>query len=292
MLRVAVPNKGVLADPAVRMLGEAGYAVRPGERELVVHDTGSDVEFLFLRPRDIAVYVGRGRLDVGITGRDLLRDSGAAAEEILQLGFGASTVRFAVPAGSATEVAQLAGRRVATAYPGVVGKYLAEIGVPAEVIRLDGAVENAVRLGLADAVADVVETGATLAAAGLVQIGAPVLESEAVLIGPAGTGPAEPADRADRTDRSEVGQLVRRLQGVLVARQYVLVDYDITTDKVDAACAITPGLESPTVSPLHEAGWVAVRAMVPRADAHRIMDELWELGARAILMTAIHACRI
>ena len=292
MLRVAVPNKGVLAEPAVRMLGEAGYPVRPGERELVVHDTGNDVEFLFLRPRDIAVYVGRGRLDVGITGRDLLRDSGAAAEEILQLGFGASTVRFAVPAGSATDVAQLAGRRVATAYPGVVGKYLAEIGVSAEVIRLDGAVENAVRLGVADAVADVVQTGATLAAAGLVPIGAQVLESEAVLIGPAGPGHAEPVDRGDRTDRSEIGQLVRRLQGVLVARQYVLVDYDITADKVDAACAITPGLESPTVSPLHEAGWVAVRAMVPRADAHRIMDELWELGARAILMTAIHACRI
>lgn len=281
MLRVALPNKGVLAEPAVRMLGEAGYQVSPGERELVVHDTGNEVEFLFLRPRDIAVYVGHGRLDVGITGRDLLRDSGADAEEVLRLGFGASTVRFAVPIGSVNEVAQLAGRRIATAYPGVVGKYLAEVGVPAEVIRLDGAVENAVRLGVADAVADVVETGATLTAAGLVQIGPPVLESEAVLIAP-----------SRGVERADVGQLVRRLQGVLVARQYVLIDYDITADKVDAACAITPGLESPTVAPLHEAGWVAVRAMVPRADAHRTMDELWELGARAILLTAIHACRI
>ncbi|MCI0686040.1 MAG: ATP phosphoribosyltransferase [Sporichthyaceae bacterium] len=280
MLRVALPNKGMLAEPALRMLGEAGYRVTPDHRHLVVHDTDNGVEFLFLRPRDIAVYVGRGRLDVGITGRDMLCDSGAAAEEILRLGFGESTVRFAVPPGSASEVAQLSGRRVATAYPGLVGKYLADAGVAAEVIRLDGVVENAVRLGVADAVADVVSTGATLDAAGLRVIGDPILESEAVLIAP------------DRAERDELGQLVRRLQGVLVARQYVLMDYDITVDKVDAACAVTPGLESPTVSPLHEAGWVAVRAMVPRLDAQRIMDELWELGARAILVTAIHACRI
>jgi ATP phosphoribosyltransferase len=281
VLRVAVPNKGSLAEPASQMLREAGYRQRADERELVLQDPESRTEFFFLRPRDIAVYVGSGRLDVGITGRDLLLDSGAAAEEVLALGFAASTFRFAARPGTASTVKDFAGRRIATSYAGLVGKHLAEQGVTAEVIRLDGAVETAVRLGVADVIADVVSTGTTLSQAGLAIVGEPILESEAVLV-----------RRVAAESSAAVDQLVRRLQGVIIARQYVLMDYDIRVELVDAACALTPGIESPTVSALHDKGWAAVRAMVPRTDTHRIMDELWELGARGILVTDIHACRL
>ncbi len=281
MLRVAVPNKGLLAEPAVEMLREAGYRQRKDERDLTVHDADNGVDFFYLRPRDIAVYVGRGQLDAGITGRDMLLDSGAAAEEIFGLDFGASMFQYAAAPGVAASVERLAGRRIATAYTGLVSKHLADHGVDAEVIRLGGAVENAVRLGVADVIADVVSTGATLAAAGLEVVGEPILVSEGVLVRRV-AAPVVPG----------FDQFVRRISGVLTARRYVMMDYDIRIEQVDAACAITPGIESPTVSPLHDAGWVAVRAMVPRADAHRIMDDLWELGARGIIVTDIHACRI
>lgn len=281
MLRVAVPNKGSLSEPASSMLHEAGYRQRKDSKELVLVDAVNDVEFFFLRPRDIAVYVGAGQLELGITGRDLLLDAGAPAEEILQLGFGGSTFHFAAAPGIATSEQDFAGLRIATSYPGLVAKHLSDLGIQAELIRLDGAVETSVRLGVADVVADVVETGTTLRHAGLEVIGDPILHSESVLIARIG---------ADRTPT--VDQLVRRLQGVLVARRYVMMDYDIRADQVEAACAIAPGLESPTVSPLHDKGWVAVRVLVPRSDAQQLMDGLWDIGARAILTTGIHACRI
>jgi ATP phosphoribosyltransferase len=281
MLRIALPNKGNLAGAAAQMLREAGYRQRADPAELVCRDPDHEVEFFYLRPRDIATYVGSGDLQLGITGRDLLVDAGGPAAELLELGFGAASFQFAARPGTVSGLAQLAGRRIATAYPGVVGGYLARHRIEAEVVRLDGAVENAVQLGVADVVADVVETGATLRRAGLVPVGEPILETVAVLIG----GPAGPADGA-------LVQLQRRLQGVLVARQYVMLAYDVPTDRLDAACALTPGIESPTISPLHREGWVAVQAMVRRAEVHRIMDELYELGARAILVTDIHACRL
>jgi ATP phosphoribosyltransferase len=282
MLRIAVPNKGSLSEPAAAMLREAGYRQRGDARELVLQDPDNGVEFFFLRPRDIAVYVGSGTLDVGITGRDLLLDSGAPAEEVLELGFGGSTFRFASRPGTADAgVSDLGGLRVATSFPGLVAKHLAEAGVSAEVIRLDGAVETSIQLGVADVIADVVETGTTLRQAGLVVIGEPILRSEAVLVRRIGA-PADPG----------FDQLLRRLQGVLVARRYVLMDYDCPVDAVEAAVAITPGFESPTVSPLRDNTWVAVRAMVPKRDAQRLMDDLWEVGARAILVTDIHACRL
>jgi len=281
VLRIAVPNKGALSEESASMLREAGYRQRRDSRELVLVDEDNDVEFFFLRPRDIAVYVGAGTLDAGVTGRDLLLDSGAEAEEILELGFAASTFRFAARPGSFPTLGDLEGRRIATSYAGIVEQYLTRHGVRATVVRLDGAVETAVQLGVADAIADVVETGTTLRNAGLEVFGDPILESEAVLVRRAGA----PADVA-------VDVLVRRLNGVLVARQYVLMDYDVPRDLVDKACAITPGLESPTVSPLHDQGWVAVRAMVPRSRTNHVMDDLYSLGARAILVTSIHACRL
>ncbi|HZZ97176.1 MAG TPA: ATP phosphoribosyltransferase [Jatrophihabitantaceae bacterium] len=281
MLRIAVPNKGSLSDPASQMLTEAGYRQRSDSRELVLIDAENDTEFFFLRPRDIAIYVGSGRLDVGITGEDLLLDSGAHAEAILPLGFAGSTFRFAGRPDVARTVQDLEGKRIATAYPGVVAAYLRAQGVSAELISLDGAVETAVRLDVADVIADVVSTGTTLRNAGLEIFGEPLLTSQAVLVRRQGS-PANP----------RVDQLVRRLQGVIIARQYVLMDYDIPNELVDKAVAITPGFESPTVSPLHHKGWSAVRSMVERKTTNQIMDELWDLGARGILVTDIHACRL
>ncbi|MDF8264130.1 ATP phosphoribosyltransferase [Luteipulveratus flavus] len=281
MLKVAVPNKGALADSAAAMLREAGYRGRRESKELVVRDADNDVEFFYLRPRDIAVYVGSGTLDVGLTGRDLLLDSGSPAEEILPLGFGRSTFRYAGRPGVAADVTELAGRRIATSFSGLVEADLAKHGIEAGVVRLDGAVETAVTLGVADVIADVVETGTTLRNAGLEVFGEPILSSEAVLIRPAGS-PENP----------RVDVLVRRLQGVLTARHYVMMDYDVRVELVEQACALTPGLESPTVSPLHDKGYVAVRSMVPRQRTNQVMDDLYDLGARAILVTDIAACRI
>ncbi|HET8614736.1 MAG TPA: ATP phosphoribosyltransferase [Actinomycetales bacterium] len=292
MLRIAVPNKGSLSESAAQMLRESGYRQRRDPRELVLQDPDNDAEFFFLRPRDIAVYVGSGAVDVGVTGRDLLLDSAAEADEVLPLGFGQSTFRFAAPAGTATDVRDLAGLRVATSYAGLVQAHLADHGVEAQVIRLDGAVESAVSLGVADVVADVVSTGTTLRGAGLEAFGEPLLQSEAVLI--RCRRPRAEVTQVNGNGRqgTQVDVLVRRLQGVLVARRYVMMDYDVRVELVERACSLTPGLESPTVSPLHDRGWVAVRSMVPRTSTNRVMDELYDLGARAILVTDIHACRL
>jgi len=279
MLRIAVPNKGSLADVAVDMLREAGYRTRRDSRELHVVDERNSAEFFYLRPRDIATYVGSGTLDVGITGRDLLLDSGSPASEVADLGFGQSTFRFAAPAGEMTGVTSLQGKRVATSYPGLVGSFLSDSGVTATLVALDGAVESAVRLGVADAVADVVSTGATLRQAGLEIFGPVILESSAVLVSAPG------ATLEDTT-------LLRRIQGVMVARAYVLMDYDCPVGIIEQACSVAPGIESPTISPLRDPDWVAVRVMVPLADQNIVMDSLYQLGARAILVSAIHAARL
>ncbi|NKY96720.1 ATP phosphoribosyltransferase [Nocardiopsis dassonvillei subsp. albirubida] len=281
MLRVAVPNKGSLHAKAVAMLHEAGYLQRTDSKELVVTDEANNIEFFYLRPRDIATYVGSGKLDMGITGRDLLIDSAGPAEEVLALGFARSTFHFAGDPDSARGVHDLHGKVIATSYPSVVAKHLADHGVdPAGIVRLDGAVETALRLGVADVIADVVETGATLAHLGLRIIGEPIMRSEAVVI----------QDRSDTKTEAST-RFLRRLGGVLVARDYVLLDYDIEANNLEAAVAIASGKEGPTISPLHREGWAAVRVMVPTAEAHSIMDQLEQVGARAILVTQIRACR-
>ena len=281
MLRIAVPNKGSLSEPAATMLTEAGYRTRRTGRELVLLDEANEVELFFLRPRDIAVYVGQGTVHAGITGRDLLLDSGVEAVEHLPLGFARSTFRFAAPAGAMRSLDDVEGRRVATSYDVLVRGYLAAQGVDAQTVHLDGAVESSVQLGVADLIADVVETGTTLRAAGLETFGEPILTSEAVLI------------TTERyRDAPGLATLVRRLEGVLRARSYVLVDYDVPMSRLHLAAALTPGLESPTVSPLQNPDWVAVRSMVPRAEVNRVMDELYEAGARAILVSSLLACRL
>jgi len=281
LLKIALPNKGSLADDSIRILIEAGYRQRTDSRDLVTIDSENDIEFYYLRPRDIAIYVSSGELDLGITGEDLLIDSEVNAQILLKLGYGKSTFRFALPAAlanSSTESA-LQGKRIATSYPGILAQALKRLKIKGEIVSLDGAVESSIKLGVADAIADVVSTGTTLKQAGLAIIGEPILESEAVLIG-----------AKDQSEES--ANLIRRLTGVIIARQYVLMDYDIKSDLIDQACAITPGFESPTISPLRVEGWSAVRAMVPRKNAQKVMDELWAIGARGILVTDIHACRL
>ena len=281
LLRIALPNKGSLSQPAAEILREAGYRQRTDSRELTLTDAENGVEFFFLRPRDIALYVGEGTLDLGITGRDLLLDSRAKAEEVMALGFGSSRFRFAARPGTASTLGDLTGKRIATSYAGVVRSYLEEHGIDATVTRLDGAVETSIQLGVADVIADVVETGSTMRQAGLAVFGEVILASEAVLVTRAGAG---------RLGGVEVFR--RRIEGVMVARTYVMMDYDIPTTAVSAAVELTPGIESPTVAPLHRDGWSAVRVMVPRNGSQRLMDELYDLGARGILVTDIHACRL
>ncbi|MGH3787571.1 MAG: ATP phosphoribosyltransferase [Pseudonocardiaceae bacterium] len=280
MLRVAVPSKGTLAAPAGNMLAEAGYRPRQDAKDLTVIDTANNVEFFFLRPRDISVYVGSGELDLGITGRDLVLDSEAPVVERLALGFGGSSFRYAAPLGRDWKVDDLEGLRIATAYPQLVRADLARHGLRVTLIRLDGAVEISVQLGVADAIADVVGSGRTLRQHGLAAFGDPICSSEAVLV-----------ERSDASPSPERAQLTARLQGVVVAQQYVMLDYDCPRTLLDEAVAITPGWESPTLAPLADPAWVAVRAMVPRKDANRIMDQLSARGAKAILASDIRSCR-
>lgn len=281
MLRVAVPNKGALADAAREMLVSAGYRQRTDPKELTLIDLEHNVEFYYLRPRDIAVYVGRGDLDVGITGRDMLLDSGASARETMTLGFGGSKFRFAAPVGSGIDESSLEGQRIATSYAGLLQRYLDERGIEADIVSLDGAVESAIRLGVAEVVADVVDTGTTLRKAGLELFGEPILESEAVLV-----------QRNGDPDLAAFDALTTRLNSVMVAQNYLMMDYNVEEANLDATVELAPGVEGPTVSALAKNGWLAVRALVPRKGAHLLMDRLYDAGARGILLTELAACRL
>ncbi|MCJ0976115.1 ATP phosphoribosyltransferase [Rhodococcus sp. ARC_M12] len=281
MLRVAVPNKGALSESAAEILSEAGYRRRSDSKDLTVLDPANGVEFFFLRPKDIAIYVGSGQLDLGITGRDLALDSGAAVEERLALGFGRSTFRYAAPAGKEWAPEDLDGLRIATSYPNLVRKDLAARGLEATVIRLDGAVEISIQLGVADAIADVVESGRSLRQNNLVAFGESLCDSEGVLIERAGTPGTDSARK----------QLIARVQGVVFAQQYLMLDYDCPKSILDDAVKITPGIESPTLAPMVDDNWVAVRAMVSRKVHNNVMDQLAELGAKAILASDIRSCR-
>ncbi|MGJ6124516.1 ATP phosphoribosyltransferase [Mycolicibacterium sp. Y3] len=279
-LRVAVPNKGALSEAAAEILSEAGYRRRTDPKDLTVVDPANNVEFFFLRPKDIAIYVGSGQLDLGITGRDLAAESDAPVRERLALGFGSSTFRYAAPKGRDWAVEELAGKRIATAYPNLVRKDLADKGIEATVIRLDGAVEISIQLGVADVIADIVGSGRTLGLHNLVAFGASLCDSEAILI-----------ERADTEPDPARDQLAARVQGVVFGQQYLMLDYDCPRAVLDQATEVTPGLESPTIAPLADPGWVAVRALVPRREVNSIMDRLAAIGAKAILASDIRFCR-
>jgi len=289
-LRVAVPNKGTLSEPASEILSEAGYRRRTDPKDLTVIDPVNHVEFFFLRPKDIAIYVGSGELDFGITGRDLVRDSDAPVRECLALGFGSSSFRYAGPAGRDWTTADLAGMRIATAYPNLVRKDLAARGIDATVIRLDGAVEISVQLGVADAIADVVGSGRTLSLHNLVAFGDPICDSEAVLIERTDQGGGDQTQDQSAAKAAR-DQLVARVQGVVFGQQYLMLDYDCPRSALDKATTITPGLESPTIAPLADPDWVAIRALVPRRGVNEVMDELAAIGAKAILASDIRFCR-
>ena len=282
MLKIALPNKGSLSEEAVRLIREAGYNCKRYSRELIVHDSRNQVEFVFLRPRDIAIYVSKGILDLGVTGRDLALDSGAEVTELLPLGFGHAAFCYALPADTALTPDQLGGRRIATSYPQLVIDDLARRGITAEIIRLDGAVEISIRLGVADAIADVVQTGRTLHDAGLKVVGEPLLKSEAVLV----------ARRPEIASEDQVHTFIERIRGIVVAREYVMVEYDIPEAMLEMACMVTPGIEAPTVSPLSREGWVAVKSMSPQKEVNQIMDKLTQIGAKGIIVTDIRTCRI
>ena len=280
MIKIAVPNKGSLSESALEILKEAGYKGRGHNKSLNVVDADNGVEFFFLRPKDIAIYVAQGVLDLGITGRDLALDSRAQFNEVLDLGFGSSTFRYAAPAGEQWSVSQLQGKRIATSYPNVVRRHLADNGIEAEVIRLDGAVEISIHLGVADVIADVVSTGATLRQQGLEPFGEPIVASEAVVI-----------KRAGEELNAEEEVVLSRIKGILNARHYVMLDYNVTKTQLSAVEAVTPGLTGPTISPLAREGWVAVRVMVPRKQANQVMDDLSALGAEAILASDLRIAR-
>jgi ATP phosphoribosyltransferase len=288
MLRVAVPNKGTLAEPAAKMMLDAGYRQRTDSRDLSVRDDDNDIEFYYLRPKDIATYVGSGDLHLGVTGADLKEESGSQVQGVLELGFGRSKFRYAAKdEGEIKAVEDLEGKRIATSYPRLVRANLAGKRVRAEIVKLDGAVEISVALGLADAIADVVSSGRTLRQHGLEVIGEPIAESQATLI--------EREPRPDRPQTPEIARkkqvFVERLRGVVLARQYVMMDYDCPNNVLNQAKNITPGLQAPTVSPTLDREWSAVRSMVKRAAANRVMDELAALGAKAILTSDIRSCR-
>jgi ATP phosphoribosyltransferase len=281
MLKVAIPNKGALSEGTVELLALAGYRCRRTGRELSIVDREHHVEFLYLRPRDIAVYVGTGVIDAGITGRDLAEDSMVDVAEMLAMGFGRSRFCYAAPKGAGLTPEKLGGLRVATSYPNIVVNDLARRGVEAVIVRLDGAVEISIRLGVADAIADVVDSGRTLEEAGLEILGEPVMHSEALLV----------ANKA-KTANPELATLVRRIQGILLAREYCLLEYVAPKSRLEEACAITPGVKSPTLSPLHDPEWMAVAAMVRRKELNSVIDRLGELGAKGIIAHDINTCRL
>ena len=283
MLQLAIPNKGALSEDAVLLLKEAGYKCTRYGRELIVSDRANEIDFVFLRPRDIAIYVGNGILPLGITGRDLAIDSNAEVAELQALNFGKSSFRYAIPQEKELRPEEFGALRIATSYAEVVRKDLARRGIRnPTIVKLDGAVEISVQLGVADVIADVVESGRTLQEAGLKVVGEPLLQSEAILIG----------RNRNVAEQPEVRRLLARLRGILLARTYAMVEYDIPRQQLEAACAITPGIESPTISPLSNPDWVAVKAMILQREVNHIMDELYHIGARGIIVNDIRSCRI
>ena len=283
MLQIALPNKGALSDGAARLAEEAGYHCRRRGRELSVRDPDHGVEFVFLRPRDIATYVSNGIIELGVTGLDLTHDSGAEVEHVMDLGFGKAQFSYAVPKSSdLTPDTFTSDTRIATSYDTLVRRDLRERGVDAEVVPLDGAVEIAIRLGVADAIADVVQTGRTIDEAGLTTTGAPILRTQAILV----------AQNGETAQRDKAQRFAERVKGILVAREYVVVEYDLPKAHLPEAREITPGIESPTVSPLNKDGWVAVKAMIERDSVNAVMDDLTALDARGIIVTDIRTCRM
>jgi len=279
MIKVALPNKGQLFERTIELMSACGYRVNKTSRSLSTLDADNQVEFFFLRPTDIPLYVANGILDAGITGKDFVAEKGLAPTCLFELNFGQSKLCAAAPVESAAQsLSDLRGKRIATSFPNLVARYFPDRDL---IVELEGAVEISVHLGIADAVVDLVETGSTLKQAGLRIIGEPLFESRAALF-------AHPG----REELDDLVILRNRLEGKVMAQEYMMVEYDAPQSILKAACGITPGIESPTVMSLEKPGWFSVKSMVSRKQAQRVMDSLSKLGCRGIVLTSIDSVRI
>lgn len=279
MIKVALPNKGMLFEPTQELLKACGYKASKPYKTLTQIDSKNGIEFFFLRPSDIPMYVGRGIIDAGITGMDFNAEAKSPAVKVLDLPFGASKMCAAVPENSPVQTLEdLKTATIATSFPNIVNTFYQK---EMNTVVLEGAVEISVSLGVADAVVDVVETGTTLKQAGLRILGEPLFRSNAALF-----------CHPQKQDLEEVHTLVRRIEGKLVAQSYMMIEYDVPSELLSKACELTPGLDAPTISKLHGRDWYAVKAMVSQEEANGIMDQLWKIGCRSILLFAIKSARI
>jgi ATP phosphoribosyltransferase len=281
LLRVGVPSKGRLAELAAQLLADAGLNFRRTERTLFARCRDMPVDVTFLRTDDIPVLVAENAIDLGITGADLVAESGVDVVERLELGIGSCRLALCVADDAPlADPAALQGRRVATSFPRITRRWLADRGVDVHLVELSGSVEIMIALGVADAVVDLVETGSTLAANRL-RVLAEIGRYETVLV-----------QHRDVADAELVDRIVRRLEGIVIARSWSLLEYNVPRTRLAEAERITPGFNSPTVMQLEDTAWCAVRAMVRRADAHAIMERLEAIGASAVIETAISNCRL
>lgn len=281
LLRIGVPSKGRLAELSAQLLNEAGLPFKRSERSLFVRCRDLPIEVIFLRADDIPVLIAEGAIDLGITGADLVAECGLPVVHRLNLGIGSCRLALCVSVDSAVnDPRQLAGKRIATSFPRVTRKWLAERGVEAHIVEISGSVEIMIQLNVADAIVDLVETGSTLTANQL-RVLDEIGRYETVLM-----------QHPQVSDTLLADRIVRRLEGIVIARTYSLLEYNILRSHLAAAEAVTPGFNSPTVSALEDRDWCAVRAMVRRSDAHGIMERLEALGACAIIETSISNCRL
>ena len=281
LLRIGVPSKGRLAEIAMQLLNEAGLAFRRSERSLFAKCRDMPAEITFLRTDDIPVLTAEGAIDLGITGADLVAESGMPLVHRLDLGIGSCRLALCVADDAPiADPRQLAGKRIATSFPRITRDWLAKRGVEAHFVELSGSVEIMIMLGVADAIVDLVETGSTLAANRL-RVLEEIGRYETVLV-----------QNQRATDAALADRIVRRLEGIVIARSYSLLEYNIPRSRLAEAEKITPGFNSPTVSALEDPDWCAVRAMVRRGEAHGIMERLEAIGASAIIETSISNCRL
>ncbi len=280
-LRIGVPSKGRLAELANSLLTQAGLRFRRQDRSLFARVKGMDVDITFLRTDDIPILCSEGAIDLGITGSDLVLESRADVIERMQLGVGKCRLAICVPEDSpATKPADLQGLRIATSFPNATDKYLQSHGTTARTVKLSGSVEVMVALGVADAIVDLVETGSTLVANRL-RILDEIGEYETVFI-----------QSRQCSDQALADRIIRRLEGVTIARDYSLLEYNVPRDQLSRAKDITPGFNSPTVSTLEDENWCSVRAMVKKGELIAVMEQLEKIGAHAILETVIANCRL
>jgi ATP phosphoribosyltransferase len=280
-LRIGIPSKGRLSELASELLTQAGLQFRRQDRSLFARVSQLPVDLTFLRTEDIPVLCAEGAIDLGITGSDLLEESAADVEVRMRLGVGRCKLALCVPEHAPwTHCRELNGKRLATSFPNITERYLASHGTQVHLVSLSGSVEIMTQLGVADAIVDLVETGSTLAANRL-RILTEIGHYETVLV-----------QNRQKREAATVDRIIRRLEGVVIARDYSLLEYNVTREQLAAAEAITPGFKSPTISALEDPAWCAVRVMVRRQDVIGVMEKLETLGCSAILQTDIANCRL